>query len=196
MLKKICTMLLVMVLCISFIPVSAEAKSKSTPIKTAKALEKYLKKDFGKLKTKLITFDLKDNIRVIKNEGEYSCFDFAIVIDWYAIEDDYYRIQDSTKYTDAQKAAFEKSIKSYQKKMAAAVIKLMPKKKIRGGFLDYGYEYPNIKEDYYEGAVFGWKNYDYTDGGYFPGYDDTEITNFNWHSFNDIDDPVDTIGLY
>jgi hypothetical protein len=133
---------------------------------------------------------------VIRGDSEYSCFDIAIVIDWTAIEDGYYKVMDSRKYTDKQKTDFDNSIKSYQKKMAAAVIKLMPKKKIRGGFLDYGYEYPTIKEDYYEGAVFGWRNYEYADGSFFPEYSDTKVGKFSWCSFNGIDDPVDKIGLY
>lgn len=196
MLKKIMVMVLVMVLCLSFISVQVEAKTTSTSVKTAKDLEKYLKSHYGKLKTKLITFDLKNNIKVIENDDDRSCFDLAIVIKWDDIEDDYYKIKHSTKYTKKQKSDFETAIKAYQKKIATKAIKLIPTKKIRGGFLDYGYEYPAIKEDYYEGAVFGWKNYDYISDTIFPHYDDTEITEFNWCSFTDIDDPRDVIGLY
>lgn len=196
MLKRFIVLLFTFILFVSFTPIQVEAATKTPVIKTANDLEKYLKKNFGTLKAKYATFDVSDSIKVIENEDEYTCFDLAIVIDWADIEDGYYKIQDSKKYTKEQKKWMDTLIKRYQKKIADIAMKAFPKKKIRGGFLDYGYEYPNIKEDYYEGAVFGWKNYEYLDDGLFPGYEDTKLSEFEWCSFNDIDDPFDNIGLY
>lgn len=196
MLKRIALVLLVMVLCVSFIPIPAEASTSSTTVKTAKDLEKYLRGHYGKLKTKYKTFDLRNSIKVIENDDDRSCFDLAIVIKWDIIEHGYYKVMHSTKYTKEQKADFEIAVEAYQKKIANVAIKAFPTKKIRGGFLDYGYEYPSIKEDYYEGAVFGWKNYDYTSSTIIPHYEDTEISEFEWFTFNGIDDPRDVIGLY
>lgn len=165
-------------------------------VKSATELESYLKDNFGELKTEFKTFNLKNYIRVIENEDQFKCFDIAIVIDWDAfVGEGYYDIRNSIKYTKEQKKAFEDSINTYQKSIADAAISAMPTKKIRGGFLDYGYEYPNLKKDYYEGAPFGWKNYAYSTS-IFPYYEDTKITEFHWHSFNGISDPFDQIGLY
>jgi len=165
-------------------------------INTGIELEKYLKDNFGELKTDLKIFNLKDYIQVLENEDQFKCYDIAIVIDWSAFEAaGYYNIRNSIKYTDEQKKAFDDSIKAYQKNIAEVAFSAMPTKKIRGGFLDFGYEYPNLKMDYYEGAPFGWKNYDYSTN-IFPYYEDTKITKFHWHSFNDLQDPYDIIGLF
>lgn len=165
-------------------------------VKSATELESYLKDNFGELKTEFKTFNLKNYIRVIENEDQFKCFDIAIVIDWDSfVGEGYYDIRNSIKYTKEQKKAFEDSINTYQKSIADAAISAMPTKKIRGGFLDYGYEYPNLKIDYYEGAPFGWKNYAYSTD-IFPYYEDTKITKFHWHSFNGLDDPYDVIGLF
>lgn len=162
-------------------------------IKTAKELEKYLRKNFGKLKTKGKTFNLKDHIFVIENEDETKCFDIAIVVDWSVIASEDYKVQSSIVYTKEQKKAFNKALKNYQKKLADAVIETMPDKKVRGGYLDYGYKYPYLKKGYYEGAVYGWKNYDYITDSSFPWYDETEVADFNWHEFNEMGDPFDMI---
>ncbi|MDW5299887.1 MAG: hypothetical protein SA378_07105 [Sedimentibacter sp.] len=88
--------------------------------------------------------------------------------------------------------AFEDSINSYLKSMANAAISSMPTKKIRGGFLEAGYKYPNLKMDYYENTIFGWKNYDYLTR-IFPYYEDTRITEFHWHNFGESGAPFDEI---
>lgn len=168
---------------------------KTVTIKTVKDLEKYLKDNFGTLKTSLVTFDLKNDIQIIENEDQNICFDIAIVVNWSAVDNDDYKIRNSIKYTDKQKEEFDNSLKTYQEKIANVAIKAFPTKKIRGGFLDYGYDYPAIKEDYYEGAPYGWKNYDYlTD--ILPIYNDTKISKFHWFTFGDLVAPLDTIGIY
>jgi len=165
---------------------------KVAEIKSAIELEKYLKDNFGELKTEFITFDLKNYIRVIENENKFKCYDIAIVIPWSTIENEYYNIRNSIKYTDEQIKAFEDSINSYLKSMANAAISAMPTKKIRGGFLESGYKYPNLKMDYYENTIFGWKNYDYLTR-IFPYYEDTKVTEFHWHIFSHSGAPLDEI---
>lgn len=155
----------------------------SIGIKSANELENYLKDNFGELRTELKTFDLKNSIQIIENQDKFKCYDIAIVISWSDFESDYYNIRNSIKYTDKQIKMFEDSIKTYLKSMADAAISAMPTKKLRGGFLQTGYKYPNLKIDYYENTIFGWKNYDYSTS-IFPYYEDTNITKFHWHDFS------------
>jgi len=176
--------------------IETEVKPKENTTKydltTASDLEDYLKDNFGELKTEFITFNLKDYIQVNENEDKFKCYDIAIVIPWSTIEYEYYNIRNSIKYTDEQIKAFEGSINSYLKSMATSAISAMPTKKIRGGFLEAGYKYPNLKMDYYENTIFGWKNYDYLTR-IFPYYEDTKITEFHWHNFSGSGAPFDGI---
>lgn len=164
----------------------------TSDIKSAEELESYLKDNFGELKTEFKTFDLKEYIRVTENENMYKCYDIAITIPWTLIEVEYYNIMNSIKYTDEQKKALDYSINTYLKGIADVAISSMPTKKIRGGFLESGYKYPNLKMDYYEYTIFGWKNYDYLTR-ILPFYDDTKITEFHWHNFNATGAPFDEI---
>lgn len=172
----------------------AKVESVSSKVKTAKELEIYLQANLGVLKTNIKDYDFRNSIKVFENEDQFSCYDVAIIIPWSPFESEYYGIRNSIKYTEEQKNKYEDSIETYLKSMADIAIEAMPTRKIRGGFLQNGYKYPNLKMDYYEGTIFGWKNYEYS-VKIMPYYEDTYVTKFHWHSFSGADVPMDTINL-
>ena len=167
--------------------------SGSEEIKTAKELESYLQHNFGELKTELKNFDFSNSIKVIENESRFKCYDIAIIIPWSTFEYEYYGIRNSIKYTEEQRNRFEASVENYLKSIADFAIGAMPTKKFRGGFLQTGYRYPNLKLDYYENTIFGWNNYEYSAGKIMPFYEDTRIAKFHWHLFSTAYTPMDEI---
>jgi hypothetical protein len=193
--KKLITTILIttVILFTSMFTIQAAGTSNS---QTAIDLENHLKTNFGTIVTDVKTFDVKDNIKVVENTNQYKCFDLAIVVDWYAVEVYYYDIRNSINYTKEQKASVLESLKSYQKSLYDASISLVGDKKIRGGFLDYGYKYPALQMDFYEYDIMGWSNYDYSTH-IFPGYYDTNISDFHWIDFSKSDssgsNPFDNI---
>lgn len=188
--KKTLFMLLLL-LCLSiFIPAEIQA-SKTPKIKNAEQLQKHLRKKYPKLKTNIKTFDVSKCIFVVNSHDEMYCFDMAIFIPWSVIEETNNKVHSLRRYSKEEKKAFDKALKVYQKKLAKETIKVMPKKKFRGGFMEYGYRYPYLQTGYYEYAIFGWKNYKYLDIEKFsPNIDDTKVSKFEWYDF-EIDDSID-----
>jgi hypothetical protein len=195
MIKKIIT-IIVLSLCLSIgIPyINGVTQAKAATSDEVTDLQKYLEKNFGTLRTKIETFDLSGCILVIENHNSDKCYDIAVIVDWMAIEEADDMIQTSTKYTKTQKKSFNKSLKSYQQKMAEAIMEMFPDKKIRGGFLIHDFDY--LSDEYYESTVYGWKTYDYINDATNPVYADTAAGEFSWYNFDTVDEPFDEIGLH
>lgn len=190
--KRFMAMLLCILMVLGVFVTPSYAAEPAPGVTTSKELESYLNNNFGTLTTNLKTFDLKGTIYVTENHDQYKCYDMVVMIGWDSLKFEVRDILNSIDYTDAQKEEFKDSLKNYQKSIADISIATFPEKKIRGGFLSWGWQYPNLKIGYYEGAVFGWKNYKYTQR-LLNYYNDTYVDSFHWFSFGESGTPKDYI---
>jgi hypothetical protein len=171
-----------------------------TVLDTTEKIEEYIYQRYATLKTDLGTFELLERdeefedilcLQVEENEKVSHPYDYRILIRWHAmLEDDpvqwqYNDILESIKYTDEQKSKFKKAFLNYQKKMALDLMNVLPDKKILGGFVTDGYEYPYSKVGWYEDLYMSWRNYDIDDNSdYYIEYGDyyeSTISDFQWN---------------
>lgn len=159
----------------------ASTSTKKPIIKTAKDLEKYLNKNYSTLNTPVGKFYF--TIYVKENDDINNPFDFHIQTSWMKKSDKLMEFNNSIKISKDNKTKTKQLLKNHQKNIAAVAMKYFPKKKIKGGFYEGWYKYPNIREDWQEILFYSWRNYNFTCEDIlidFAGYNDTIVAKFIW----------------
>ena len=160
-------------------------KSTDKDLSTASDLKAYLEANFSELDTCIgkteFTFNILENATTLSPEDywiqvryEYAFFEGAMI---------------SNKYTDREKRSLKDQLKDHQEKLAKAVMKLMPGKKIYGGYYDSWYRYPNLKVDLQTRRYFSWTNYKVPDFLTENKYAAAKPSSFRWYP--DIDDELE-----
>lgn len=136
---------------------------------------------------KLITWSSTSNayygIGVGKNDDVRTPYDYVINIDFINAYDKYEEIFNSISYSDEQKEQYKNAFYEYQRTLANDLIDKLPNKKIRGGFLIDGYEYPHLLLEPYNYYYFGWKNYISLNGS--SEYKQNILSDFTWFNFTE-----------
>lgn len=92
------------------------------------------------------------------------------------------------QFTSAQRTLARQQLKDFQEKLARDIIKLMPTKKLYGGYYTSWYRYPHIYEGFESRSYYTWKNIDVDPYGYGDVYDNAKITGFMW--WDSLDDEL------
>lgn len=148
--------------------------AKPTVITSQAELMSFLSTNFSSLETSLgVT---KFTFEVEYNETINYPYDYKIMVDYDGsfIYDLKYSNKISTEL--ANKVADE--LRAHQEKLARAVITLMPKTKLVGGYYAWGYEYPSIHVGRYTITYCSWSNLG--SATWQTKYADAKITDFIW----------------
>lgn len=145
-------------------------------------IKAYLTSNYGILDTNIGA--TKFSFNICENESSNSPYDY-----WIQVKYDYNYFEgaiNSNRYTNEQKNRLKQELKEHQRKLAEALIRLLPDKKLYGGYYDSFYTYPNLKVDLNIVRYYSWINYD--DVGYsINSYEVTKPSHFRWYTLIDRD---------
>lgn len=157
-------------------------------IKTKSDLNKYLDENYSSLDTPI--GKLKFTFYIHENDDSMTEHDFWIETKYGKIENSKYDLytfspydlEHNIKISNSDKEKTIDLLKEYQKDVAKVAMKAFQDKKIKGGFHDSWYRYPNIRVDLITVNFFSWKNYNEIDEDYrgFDDYYNTEVGDFQW----------------
>lgn len=154
-----------------------------TPIPThpfdIDSLMDYFNQNYNSLKTPM--GDMNFSFDYQKNDSVTNPYDYWIMTTWSGAQP--WDIIQSIAYTDAQKIETKRLLREFQQNIAEMVFKILPNKKIEGGFYQGYYRYPSLKVGYESVKFLTWVNYNLT---LTESYDQTSITTFHW--YNTLDD--------
>ena len=145
-------------------------------------IKAYLTSNYGTLDTNIGT--TKFTFKIYENESSNIAYDY-----WIQVEYDYNYFEgamNSNKYSSEQKNRLRQELKEHQRKLAEALIELLPNKKLYGGYYDSWYRYPNLRVDLITRRYYSWTNYDEPEWGLdISDYEQTKPSYFRWYDLID-----------
>lgn len=126
-------------------------------ITTASELITYLNKNFSELNTSI--GKTKFSFKIYENHSTYSEEDYWLMVEYDSTF--FYNVSYSNQISREDRDKVKEELKQHQKNIGECVIKLMPNKKVIGGYYDSWYRYPTLKVDLITRHYYTWTNFEH-----------------------------------